>query len=174
MFLQGELCSLRAVEIEDVELMYRWENNPEVWHVSGTTAPFSHYSIEAFIEAQRMDIMQSRQLRLIIESAEGEAVGAVDLFEIDPLNRRAGVGILIHDTRRRRHGYATEALKLLEEYSLKVLNLHQLWCNVESRNRASRALFRGAGYIRVGSKRAWNWSPEGWQDEVLYQKIISE
>ena len=174
MLLQGELCSLRAVEIEDIEQMCHWENNPEVWHLSGTDAPFSRYSIESFIESQRMDIFQSRQLRLIVQSVEGEAIGAVDLFEIDPLNRRAGIGILIHSKAHRGQGYATEALKLLEEYCLKVLNLHQLWCKVESRNRASIRLFRSAGFRRVGTKQNWNWSPEGWQDEVLYQKIISE
>ena len=173
MLLQGELCRLRALEPEDLELMYTWENNPEVWHISGTTTPFSRFSLEAFIESQRLDIFQSRQQRLIIEEqSTRQAVGAIDLFEVDPLNRRAGVGILIHEPTDRTKGYGGEALRLLMEYARKSLNLHQLWCNIEAENQASKHLFTSLGFRLIGTKANWNWSPEGWRDEALYQCIL--
>ena len=43
MILEGRVVRLRAVEPEDVEAMYRWENDPAVWRVSGTLAPFSRH-----------------------------------------------------------------------------------------------------------------------------------
>ena len=79
MNLEGRICRLRAVEPEDVETMYRWENDPEVWAVSGTTAPFSRHMLVQFVEQQRLDLAQTRQLRLIVETTEGEPVGAIDL-----------------------------------------------------------------------------------------------
>lgn len=172
MNLRGEKVALRAVEPEDVERMYGWENNPAVWHVSGTLAPFSRHALEQFVREQRFDPLQSGQQRLMIETLAGEAVGTLDLFEIDPLNRRAGVGILIHNSDNRRQGYAREALQLSIAYARNTLALEQLWCNIESENRASRALFSGAGFQLVGCKRHWNWSPEGWQDEELWQLLF--
>lgn len=50
MILQGESVRLRAVEPDDVETLYRWENDPEVWRVSGTLAPFSRHALMRFVE----------------------------------------------------------------------------------------------------------------------------
>ena len=95
MNLEGRTTRLRALEPGDIELMYAWENDTEIWGVSGTLAPFSRHTLERFIEGQQFDIFQTRQQRLIIETPEGLPVGALDLFDLDPVNLRAGVGILI-------------------------------------------------------------------------------
>jgi len=191
--IEGSLIRLRAVEPEDIDPMYRWENDPAVWHVSGTTAPFSRHALERFVEEQRFDIFQTRQQRLIIETLDpfsdnGErrrktnegcsvsndlrAVGALDLFEFDPLNRRAGIGILIHPADARRQGYATDAIETGCRYAREVLGLHQLWCNVGATNTASLALFRNTGFVEVGTKRDWLRTPDGYTDEILFQKIL--
>ncbi|MDE6375339.1 MAG: GNAT family N-acetyltransferase [Alistipes sp.] len=173
MTLEGRAVRLRAVEPADVETMYRWENDPEVWRVSGTLAPFSRHALMKFVEEQQHDIYRTCQLRLIIETPEGTAVGTLDLFEFDPLNRRAGVGILIYDKSRRRSGYASDALGILEGYAREVLGLHQLWCNVGADNEASLRLFRRAGYARTGCKRDWTLTPEGFRDELILQLIMN-
>ena len=94
--LTGKTISLRALEPEDLELLYRWENDPSVWLLSGTLAPFSRYVLKQYLENAGKDIYELKQLRLIIQSNETDrALGAVDLFEFDPYHRRAGTGILI-------------------------------------------------------------------------------
>ena len=172
MILQGESVRLRAVEPDDVETLYRWENDPEVWRVSGTLAPFSRHALMRFVEEQRFDIYRTRQLRLMIENPEGEAVGTLDLFEFDPHNRRAGVGILIYDSSQRGRGYASDALATLREYAREVLGLHQLWCDVSVGNEASLQLFRHAGFTFAGVKHDWTLTPEGFRDELILQQII--
>ncbi len=171
--LEGKTIRLRAVEPADIDTMYRWENDPSVWRVSGTTAPFSRAMLERFLEEQRYDIFQSRQLRLIIETlADNRPVGTLDLFEFDPLACRAGLGILIHSSEDRGCGYAADTLAVLSEYARQTLRLHQLWCDVGTENVASLALFRHAGFTEVGIKRDWQWSPEGYTDEIMMQKIL--
>ena len=94
MNLEGRIVRLRAVEPEDAELLYAWENDTSVWSVSGTTEPFSRAQMERFIAAQLQggDLFRTGQLRLIVETrAEARPVGIADLFEFDPLNRRAGL-----------------------------------------------------------------------------------
>lgn len=173
MHLEGELICLRAVEPEDIELMYRWENDCTVWEVSGTLVPFSRHTLRRFLDEQQFDITQTGQQRLIIENKEGRAVGAVDLFGFDPMNERAGIGILIADEEDRRRGYARDAIRTLCRYGREVLGLHQLWCNVAASNIASRSLFYACGFEEIGTKRDWLRRFDGWEDEVTLQKILS-
>lgn len=171
--LEGRTVRLRAVEPEDISRMYLWENDPAVWHVSGTTAPFSRHALERFVEEQQFDILQTRQQRLVIETLAGSLlVGALDLFDIDPLNGRAGIGILIHPADQRGKGYASDAVRIVCGYARTTLRMHQLWCGVEADNTASLALFRGAGFIETGTRRDWQWTPDGYRDEILLQKML--
>ncbi|MBE6203892.1 MAG: GNAT family N-acetyltransferase [Rikenellaceae bacterium] len=172
MNIEGTVCRLRALEIEDIEAMYGWENDTEVWRVSGSVAPFSRNVLRRLIDEQQFDIYATRQMRLVIECAtSGEAVGAVDLFEFDPHHRRAGVGIIVAPPYRRQ-GYALDALLTLERYVKEVLMLHQLWCSAGADNKASLSLFAKAGYAECGRRREWILSTDGATDEVLMQKIL--
>ena len=98
MNIEGAICRLRALEPQDVDVLYSWENDTALWRVSGTMAPFSRHSLMRFIEEQQYDIYASRQQRLIIETDidnQPVVVGAIDLFDFDPQNLRAGVGVVI-------------------------------------------------------------------------------
>ena len=56
--LETDIIKLRALEPEDIDILYRWENDPKVWKVSGTVAPFSKYILRRFIEDQKYDIYE--------------------------------------------------------------------------------------------------------------------
>ena len=170
MNIEATICRLRALEPEDLELMYGWENDMQIWRVSGTIAPFSRHVLSRLIEEQQFDIYATRQMRLVIEH-DGQAVGAVDLFEFDPHNRRAGVGIIV-DSQHRAQGLGYDALKALEQYARQTLHLHQLWCSVTVDNEASLKLFRKAGYVECGLRREWILTSNGALDEILMQKIL--
>ena len=172
MLLRGQNIHLRALEPSDVEAMYHWENDPAVWGVSGTVAPFSREILKAFIEQQQYDIWRTHQLRLVIaRNDDASAVGAVDLFDFDPLNRRAGVGVLVADSERCR-GYASEALALLVEYARDVLMLNQLYCDIDTDNVACRALFSGCQFEECGVRRRWRLTSNGWRDVVMMQRLF--
>ncbi len=170
--LETDLVRLRALEPEDVEILYRWENDTTIWRVSETIAPFSKYMLRQFIENQSHSIYETGQLRLIIEQKEtARAVGAIDLFDIDPYNRRAGVGILIYDQDDRKKGYAASALSAITRYCFEVLGLNQIYCNVPANNTASLSLFKGRGFTTAGLKKEWIKTTADWQDEYLLQLL---
>ena len=171
MNIEGNLCRLRALEPEDLDAMYGWENDTDSWRVSGTVAPFSRHVLSRLIDEQQFDIYATRQMRLVIESLNGTAVGAVDMFEFDPQNLRAGVGIIVAPSYRKL-GYALDALQTLERYVREVLRMHQLWCSIGADNEASLALFRKAGYTECGRRKEWILTSTGAIDEVLMQKIL--
>ena len=171
MNIEGNLCRLRALEPEDLDAMYGWENDTDSWRVSGTVAPFSRHVLSRLIDEQQFDIYATRQMRLVIESLNGTTVGAVDMFEFDPQNLRAGVGIIVAPPYRKQ-GFALDALQTLERYVRDVLRMHQLWCSVGADNEASLVLFRKAGYTECGRRKEWILTPNEAIDEVLMQKIL--
>ncbi len=166
---------LRAIEFADIDLLYSWENDRRIWKVSNTLAPFSRYTLERYIESSYEDIHQSKQVRMMIDAAyeddDYNTVGAIDLFDYDPLHMRAGVGILIGSPADRNKGIATAALKALIDYAFNTLQLHQLYCNVTSDNEPSLNLFKNAGFQLAGQKSDWIKTPQGFIDEVLLQLI---
>ncbi len=166
---------LRAIEFEDIDLLYKWENDRTIWQVSNTLAPFSRYILERYIENSFQDIHQAKQLRLMIdagfEGSDFQTVGAIDLFDYDPFHQRAGVGILIGSPADRNKGIATAALNSLIEYAFNTLQLHQLYCNISEGNDASLHLFQNAGFQISGKKPEWIKTPNGYLDEVSLHLI---
>ena len=170
--LETGAIRLRALEPEDIDVLYKWENDTRIWKMSNTVAPFSKYVLRRFVEDQKYDIYETKQLRMIIESrADGRAVGAIDLFEIDPTNRRAGVGILVYEDADRGQGYASGALTAMIKYAFQVLGMNQLYFNVLSNNLRSLNLFKSKGFTTVGLKVEWVRSTTGWLDEYMLQLI---
>lgn len=166
---------LRAPELHDLEKIQAWENDKSLWHLSNTLLPFSRFSIEQYILGEQEDIYSKKQARFIIsltnnESEEIEIIGAIDLFDFDPKNRRAGVGILI-DEEHRNMGFAKEALNQMVEYSFNILNLHQLYCSILTSNTESLNLFKRQQFSIIGVKKDWVLLNKEWQDEYILQLI---
>lgn len=164
-------CRLRALEPSDIEPMYLWENDPEVWRVGGTTAPLSLERIAQFVEEQNYDLYTTKQMRLIIE-VEGIAVGTLDITDFDPQHLRFGIGILIYAPEARRKGYARAAIEAIKEYARNTLALKQIWASVAEDNEASIALFEGCGFELCGRRKAWLRRHDGYLDQLEYQCIL--
>ena len=166
---------LRAPELSDLDTIQAWENDKALWHLSGTLLPFSRFSIEQYILNEQEDIFSKKQARFIISlnhsnNQESEIIGAIDLFDFDPKNRRAGIGILI-DKEHRNKGFANEALSQLIAYSFDVLNLHQLYCSILSSNTESLNVFKRQHFSVIGVKKDWVLLNNTWQDEYILQLI---
>ncbi len=162
---------LRALEPSDLEVLYLWENDPEVWRVSGTLSPISRERLARFIEEQSYDIYATRQMRLIIE-AEGMMVGSIDIFDFDPQHCRFGIGILIYEESDRRKGYAKEAIEAIVEYGHNTLNLKQIWATIAVDNIASIALFESCGFSKCAHRKEWINRGGEFIDELEYQLIL--
>ena len=171
--LKGEHIYLRALEPEDLDFLYTLENNPDVWEISSTTTPYSKQVLQMYLDNAHRDIYDVKQLRLCICTLENETVGLIDLFDFDPKNRRAGIGIVITEKQNRNLGYGAEALELLCGYAKITLELHQLYCNILDDNQPSVYLFEKLGFKKVGIKKDWIISNGKFKNEILYQKIFN-
>ncbi|MCD4833058.1 MAG: GNAT family N-acetyltransferase [Bacteroidales bacterium] len=175
--LSGKITRLRAIEPNDIDSIYSWENDSSIWQLSNTVAPFSKYVIKQFIENSHQDIFQLKQIRLMIEKTDDkviQTIGSIDLFDFEPMHKRAGVGILIANSTDRKKGYASDALDVLIKYSFYSLQLHQLYCNITEDNIDSLNLFQSKGFKLIGTKRDWLIFPQGKKDEFMFQLINTQ
>lgn len=169
--LIGKKVKLRALEPEDEDILYIWENDSAVWHVSGTSSPFSRKVIREYVENSHFDIYTTKQLRLMIDTLEGVPVGCIDLFDFDPQNLRAGIGILISNSQDRGQGYASEALKLVINYTFTALHIHQLHCVITETNEPSIKLFESNDFTECGIIKDWVKLNNKWVDVKFYQLV---
>ena len=169
--MEARNIRLRALEPADLELLYLWENDPEIWRVSETIAPMSRERLAALIRDQVYDLYATRQMRLMID-VDDVAVGCVDLFNFEPLHRRFGVGILIYAEEHRRKGYAREVIEQVKNYASNTLDLKQIWVNIDEDNPASIALFEGCGFVLSARRKEWINRAGRFIDELEYQYIF--
>lgn len=172
--LQGKRLILRAPEPEDLEMMYRLENAPEMWSVSNTTVPYSHYVLRQYIANCQNDIYTDHELRLMIQpKACQQAIGTVDLIDFTPLHGRAEVGIAIEKAYQR-NGYGQEALELLCDYAFNLLHVNQLYAYVQTTNAASLSLFEKCGFSQKVILKQWfNDGERGYTDAYLMQRLFT-
>ena len=170
--LKGKNIFLRALEPNDLEFIYAIENDESVWEISHTQTPYSRFLVRQYLENANHDIYEAKQLRLAIcENDDENAIGLIDLFDFDPKNNRAGIGILIKNTNDRNQGIGTEAVGLLINYAFYNLNLNQLYANIDTQNIGSLKLFTNFGFQKIGVKKQWNLVNGIYKDEALFQLI---
>lgn len=164
---------LRAPEPDaDVDAMYRWETDELSWADGRTRAPLSRHALWEYATNYDADPLRAGQARFIICSVQtDESLGCLDLYEIDIINRRAGLGIYI-ESHNRKKGYARAAIELMAAYSREHLGLHQLWSIVSSSNEASRKLFGSTEFTVAGHLRSWIRLGESYTDAYVFQRLL--
>lgn len=169
MFAKNTDIKLRAAEPTDAKLIYKWENDQDIWRVSETYMPYSLYQIEQFL--MNNDLFSVRQIRVMIEkNDDNTCVGCIDIYDFDPVHLRAGIGILIQKEFRKL-GYAHQALELVVDYCFNILMLKQIYCLIDVLNKDSISLFRNVGFEQCGYRKEWIKTPAGFIDEIELQYI---
>lgn len=154
-FLMNDRIYLRAVEPEDMDIMYEMENDPSMWDISNFTVPYSRYVLRQYIEGSQCDVFADKQLRLmIICKSDNHILGTIDITDFVPLHSRGEVGIAIQK-KYRQQGYATDALQLLCQYAFDFLSLCQLYAHVAVGNETCLKLFTSCGFVPCGTLKNW-------------------
>ena len=186
----AKIIKLRKLEPSDLPFLYQWENDASVWADGSNHNPLSQQDLRDYIESTTGDIYKDGQLRLIIHSSsesvwqqgglsgeaglssvspqDGLTIGCVDLFDFDPRNRRAAIGMYIAP-RYRGQGIGREAVRLLEEYAFDFLHMRIIYAIISTSNTACSELYRQAGYTPSSVLPSWTLEA----DAVLWFKQAS-
>ncbi len=161
---------LRAPEPDDLQWLYSIENDASLWYLGVSKEPWSKEVLAQYLAQQPGNLQRDGQLRLLF-IYNGQTAGAVDLFDYDPIARKAGIGIVLSAAFRGK-GLATMLLIGFESYCFKTLGLHSLYAHAPVNNEASIRLFEQSGYRTVGILEDWVWFDGTHQNAQLFQKIV--
>ena len=154
------MIKLRKLEPSDLPFLYQWENDASAWADGDNHNPLSQQDLRDYIEATTGDIYKDGQLRLIIEQSpitndqSPITIGCIDLFDFDPRNRKAALGMYIAPEHRGK-GVGRQVLEQLETYAFGHLNLRLLYAVIATNNAPCTALYRSAGYQPSSPLPAW-------------------
>lgn len=170
--LKGDKIFLRALEPEDLEFVYEIENDMSFWELSDTKQPYSRFIIKEYLKNAKKDIYEAKQLRLAIcDNLDNRVVGLIDLYDFNPIHKRAGLGIIIRDKTDRKKGIGMEAVNLLCDYAFNILNLHQIYANISETNKVSLNLFEKNGFKTIGLFKDWHFNGKTYTNEYILQRF---
>lgn len=164
---------LRAVEPEDLDFLYKIENDPDLWDVTNSNTFYSHYVLHDYVAHNNYDIYKDGQIRWMIENNDGKTVGIIDLTNFEPRHERAEVGVVIEKKHRGKR-YAMAAMYELIKYTHEILHLHQLYSIINIDNKNSIAIHESVGFKKGALLKDWIWQHNGYIDSYVMQLFLKK
>ena len=167
MNIKGKKVTLRAIEEQDLELLAKWSNSPEIWHgLGGWHFPYSKLSTEQYIK--NIDNNNMYNHNFAIDTEEMGFIGTTNLMNIDWKNRNAFNGIMLGDKDSRGKGYALDVVMTIMKYAFKELGLNRLDGDMIDYNERSLDFYiRKCGWVIEGRKENWFYREGKYHDKVI-------
>ena len=165
--------TLRAMEPEDLEILYQIENDRELWEVGTANVPYSRYALNNYVMCAANDIYTDKQVRLVMENEEKKVVGLLDILNFDPRHLRAEIGIVVLKEYRGK-GYGEQAILRAVDYGRNFLHIHQLYAIVDVTNTASVQLFKKVGFSQGSFVKEWIFDGSDYHDAFFMQFFLQK
>jgi diamine N-acetyltransferase len=169
--MNSKIIKIRAMEPEDLDLLYEIENDTALWDVGTTNVPYSRYALHDYVAHASNDIYADRQVRFMIDNEQEETIGIMDMVNFNPKHQRAELGIVIMN-KFRGLGYGQAALREVVKYAQSVLHLHQLYVIVDVENKASIQLFQEQGFEQGAILKQWLYDGQKYHDALFLQTFL--
>jgi RimJ/RimL family protein N-acetyltransferase len=163
--LESTNVYLRPVEKEDMELIYKALQNPEVRRLTGSKRVFTRPQLDQYFE--RISSDSSRVDFTICLKENNEPIGDIALMDISQSNRSAVTRIAINEEVHYGKGYGTEAMKLMLDFAFGVLNLHRVQLDVYSYNERAIKSYEKAGFKVEGRIRDELYYNHAYHDSII-------
>jgi RimJ/RimL family protein N-acetyltransferase len=165
----GKICYLAPIDLDDINLYTEWLNSEEVFKylLVGT----SIISIEA--EKEALLRLSKEHVYGIIEKENDSLIGNVGLVSINHIHKTAEVGIFIGRKEYWGKGYGTEALRLLVDYSFRVLGIENIMLRTYDYNIRAQKSYEKVGFKKMGIRRRSHYYNNERHNEI-YMDIIKE
>lgn len=172
--LTGPRLRFVALGPEHFPAVRRWRSDPEVtryWIIKDVPD-------EAAIRQWYARNQAAGALVWTILS-QGEPVGYVTFFELDEVNRKAELALMIGERSVWGQGFAKEALTTVLRHAFTPresggLSLHKVWLAVFAENTAARRAYSTIGFREDGVLREDMFRENAWHDQILMSVLENE
>lgn len=158
------VVTLRARTDADLDVLFAVAADLGSWEERSPSRPavLSRRAWDARLAERESD--PSGTMSFVVD-ADGEAVGSVNLFDVDELARHAELGIALAETARGR-GIGTEAVRQIVEFAFTRGNLRRLHLEVIASNAGAIRAYEKAGFVVEGRQRQHAWVRGRYEDIV--------
>jgi RimJ/RimL family protein N-acetyltransferase len=166
MNIKGKFVTLRAIERDDVSLLHKWANDPEIWYMlGGWHFPSNLVYMENWIENLKNDPLNQR---FAIETEEHGLIGTISLVDIDWKNNHAFTGLQLGDKDIRGKGYGIDTFMAIQRYAFEELHLERLDGTVIEYNEAGYGFItKHCGWKEEGRQRNWYFRKNRYWDRII-------
>ena len=181
--LEGNLVRLRALEPSDLERVYSWINDREVTRYIAARYPMSRADEERWLRGSSPNSFGGG-VQLAIEVKNGEVqnggtnevahIGNIDLVEVRPEDRKAGLGVMIGDKDYWSNGYGTDAVVTILRFAFHEMNLNRVWLHAFDFNERAQACYRKCGFQEEGRLREHYYTEGRYNDSVVMAVLRHE
>jgi RimJ/RimL family protein N-acetyltransferase len=173
MNIKGKKIVLRAIERDDLSLLHKWSNDPNLQDALGDI----HFPSSKDFHVEWYNSIQRDQLnfRFAIECDELGLVGLSSLMKVDWKNNHAWHGIFLGDKEIRGKGYGRDAVMATMRYAFDELHLERLeGCMIQYNDISINFYCDKLGWRREGIRKNYYYRKGRYWDQILVGITKSE
>jgi RimJ/RimL family protein N-acetyltransferase len=166
MNIKGKNVTLRAIEKDDLPILHKWANDPEIWNMlGGWHFPSSMDTMEKLFFNYMHDHLNQR---FAIEVSDMGIIGTANLVDIDWKNNHAFHGMMLGDKNIRGKGYGVDAIMAIMRYSFEELHLQRLDGSMIEYNEISLNIYcKKLCWKEEGRQRDWYFRKNKYWDKII-------
>jgi RimJ/RimL family protein N-acetyltransferase len=164
----GKKSRLRAVETDDLEIFYEWNQDTDAQRAMDYVwFPSSRAGLAQWIQHETTKGPKGDQFSFVIENMAGEFVGIISSHTCDLRVGSFRYGVAIRAPFQRQ-GYASEAIVLLTRFMFMERRYQKVTAEVYSYNAASQKLHERLGFQLEGRIRRTLYTNGRFHDQIFY------
>ena len=166
MNIRGKHVLLRAIERDDLPLLHRWANDPDIQRqLGGWHFPTSRKDQEDWLATLSCNSLHQR---FAVETVELGLIGTSNLVDIDWKNNHAFHGMMLGDKDVRGKGYGIDAVMTTMRYAFEELHLERLDGSMIEYNDISLNFYLNrCGWKEEGRQRNWYFRANRYWDRIV-------
>lgn len=166
MNIKGKKITLRAIEPEDLILLHKWSNDPDIcYQMADWNFPGSKAGMEKWLEKTCTDELNQH---FAVDSPDLGLIGTTNLIDIDWKNNHAFHEMLLGDKDIRGRGYGIETIMTVMRYTFEELHLARLDGAIIEYNQISVNVYCDkCGWKEEGRLRNWFFRKNRYWDKVI-------
>jgi len=169
--LRGERVSLETVDIDKIDLVNQWFNDPLITkNLNVGVLPMSKDKTRDFLVRAQTPTATDRVFSInALDLPEGEEayIGHIALHRIRSIDRTAELGIVIGMRQHLNKGYGTEAIKVLLDFAFREMNLNRVSLTYKDFNLRGQKAYQKAGFQEEGRLREQVYNNGRYWDMVI-------
>jgi len=169
-FIEGDTIDLIPLNIENLKLYGKWENNPKVRIYSRNILPRTEEDMKKYLKPSDNRLKDQVSFE-IWHKKDKKSVGFGEVSDINWYEQQAYLGLLIGEPDYWGQKIGEEATSLLVEYAFNELNLFKLKASIIVVNKGSWRCAEKNGFIREAMFKKDTYVNGEYLDNYIYSLL---